>query len=102
LSTIVVLDSLLFNVYSVFLTNYITNINPGLISKYQTTRIHVWADGALIGGLLALFIIGNNNIWNGMVAASVIDAVIVIMFVNNYMHIKDIKEEKYKIKEKDD
>jgi len=102
LSAVIVVDSLLFNVYSVFLTNYITKINPSLISKYQTTRIHVWADGALIGGLLALFVMGSNNIWNGMVAASIIDIVIVIMFVNNYMHIKNIDEEKYKIKEKND
>jgi len=102
LSALIVFDGLIFGVYSVFLTNYITKINPELISKYQTTRIHVWADGALLGGILALFIIGNDNVWHGMLAAAVVDTTIVIMFINNYKHIKDIKEEEYKIKDRND
>jgi len=102
-SFLAIIDTTLAVVGSIFFTNYVTVKNPLLISKYQTNRVHVFADGAIIGGVLALLVTKlSNNIIYVMWAEVVVDVCITYLFIINYKLIENLREEDYKIKEMED
>jgi len=98
-SILSIIDTLLALTSGVFFTNYLTIKNSKLISEYQTSRIHIYADGALVGGVLAMIVSSyDNDIIYMMYTELFVDLFVTYIFIVNYKLVKNLKPSQYKIK----